>query len=188
MAERQPLRLIASQDNGTVKNNVLLSQQGTVAIGMAAAIGSAFAALRVAQEPHCDFDYMPQHPPPITVPCLLRQHWEPSVQEPRADCLLFPESPAQSPAAQSEHAPSISSCSQANIDVCVEELQELLLPSPPSLPAAHSDYSPSVHTCSQAGDDDWGCNDDSAYDSSAADADQEYARADDGDSSDGGYC
>ena len=32
-----------------------------------------------------------------------------------------------------------------------------------------------------------GCNDDSAYDSSAASADQECARADDGDSSDGGY-
>ena len=83
--------------------------------------------------------------------------------------------------------PSIRSCSQADVDVCVEELQELLSPSPPSSPAAHSDYSPSVRSCSQAGDDGWGYNDDSAHNSSAADADQACARADDGDSSDGGY-
>ena len=189
MAERQPLQLVAPQDNRVVTNNAVLSPEGTMAIGMAAAIGSAFAAIRVAREHRCDFDYTPRRPPPISVPHFLKQHREPSVQEPRADRLPFPESPAQSPrspAAQSEHAPSIRSCSQADVDVCIEELQELLSPSPPSSPAARSDYSPSVCTCSQAGDDDWGCNDDSAYNSSAADADQEYARADDGDSSDGG--
>jgi hypothetical protein len=180
----------ASQDDNTVKNNALLGPHSTIAIGMAAAIGSAFAALRVTEEPHRNFDYTPRRPPPIIMPHFLKQHREPSVQEPRADCLLFPESPAQSPqspAAQSEHVPSIRSCSQADIDVCIEELQELLSLSPPSSPAAHSNYSPLVHSCSQAGDDDWGCDDDSAYSSSAADADQECARADDGDSSDGGY-
>ena len=48
MAERQPLQLVASQDNSAAKNNALLGPQGTMAIGMATAIGSAFAALCVA--------------------------------------------------------------------------------------------------------------------------------------------
>ena len=48
MAEHQPLQLVALQDNSTIKNNAVLSPEGTMAIGMAAAIGSAFAALHVA--------------------------------------------------------------------------------------------------------------------------------------------
>ena len=79
---------------------------------MAAAIGSAFVALRVAQEPRRDFDCEPQRPPPITLPRLLGQHCEPSMQAPRADRLPFPGSPT----AQSENAPSIRSCSQADDD------------------------------------------------------------------------
>jgi hypothetical protein len=100
-----PLQLVALQDNGAVRHNAALSPEGTMAVSMAAAIGSAFAALRVAKEPRRDFDYTPRRLPLINVPCLL-PHREPSVQEPHADRLPFPESPAQSPqspAAQSEH-------------------------------------------------------------------------------------
>ena len=154
-----------------------------MAIGMVTVIGSAFAALRVAQEPRHDFNYEPQRLPLITLLCLLGQHCEPSVQAPCADRLPS----LRSPAVQSEHVPSICSCSQADDDDYVKELQELGSQSPPGSPTAQTDYSPSVCSCSQAGDDDWGCNDDSAYNSSAADADQEYARADDGDSSDSSY-
>ena len=71
MAERQPLQLVALQDNGTIKNNALISPQGTMAIDMVTAIGSAFAALHVIQEPRRDFDYEPRRLPPITLPRLL---------------------------------------------------------------------------------------------------------------------
>ena len=55
-----PLQLVTLQDDGTVKSNALLSPQGTMAIGMAAAIRFVFAALRVAQAPRHDFDYEPR--------------------------------------------------------------------------------------------------------------------------------
>ena len=71
MAERQPLKLVASQDAKGVKGNVLLGPQGTMAISMATAIGSAFAALRVAQAPRRDIDYEPRRPPPITLIAAL---------------------------------------------------------------------------------------------------------------------
>ena len=115
-----------------------------MAIGIATAVGSASAALRVAHEPRCDFDYEPRRPPPIAVLRSLKQRHEPSMQAPHADRLPSPRSPTE----QSEHAPL-------------------------------------VRSCSQAGDDDWGCNNDSTCNGSAADAEEEYARADDGDSSDG---
>jgi hypothetical protein len=149
MAERQPLQLVASQNNGAVNNNALLGSQGTLAIGIAAAVGSAFAALRVAREPRRDFDYEPRRPPPMTVPHLLRsleQRPEPSLRAPHADRSPSPRSPAE----QSDNV------------------------------------SPSVRSCSQAGGFDWGCDDNSAYDSSADDAEQDCACADDSDSSDGG--
>ena len=113
MAERQPLQLVASQNNGAVNNNALLGSQGTLAIGIAAAVGSAFAALRVAQEHRRDFDYEPRRPPPMTVPHLLRsleQRPEPSLRAPHADRSPSPRSPAE----QSDNvSPSVRSCSQA---------------------------------------------------------------------------
>ena len=172
MAERQPLQLITSQDDGTIRNTTPLGAQGTMAIGVAAAIGSAFAALRVAQAPCRDFACEPQRPRQIlSLPNLPRQHRWPSTQAPRANRSPSPRSPA----VQSECAPSIRSCSQADDDDHIEELQVLHSPSPPRSLAACPDYMRSVCPCSQAGDDDWGyddsCAHDLAYDSPAADAD-----------------
>ena len=71
MAERPPLQLVALQDNSAVKNNALLGPRGTMAIGMATPIGSAVAALHVAQEPRRDLNCEPQRPPPIGYPAVL---------------------------------------------------------------------------------------------------------------------